>query len=86
MSATGLILGLVAFFVAARDVPEQLRTTVTPVSVVSLLLGVAALAFAEAAAAEVLLAVFMASILVAWALAMSGYVRTSTRHHGFSHT
>ncbi len=86
MSATGLILGLVAFFVAARDVPEQLRTTVTAVSVVSLLLGVAALAFAEAAAAEVLLAVFMASILVTWALAMSGYVRTSTRHHGFSHT
>jgi hypothetical protein len=88
MAATGLVLGLVAFFVAARDVPEQLTTTVTAVSVVSLLLGVAALAFAEAAAAEVLLAVFMASILLAWALAMSGYVlgAGAGRRGSLSHT
>ena len=88
MAGTGLALGLVAFFVAARDVPEQLSTTVTGVSVVSLLLGVAALAFAETAAAEVLLAVFMASILLAWALAMSGYVlgAGTGRRSGLSHT
>jgi hypothetical protein len=84
MSATGLVLGLVAFLVAARDVPEQLKTALTVVAVVSLLLGVAALAFAEVAAAEVLLAVFMASILVTWALAMSGYVLSGTRRHGLS--
>jgi lysylphosphatidylglycerol synthetase-like protein (DUF2156 family) len=88
MAATGLVLGLVAFFVAARGVPEQLSTTVTAVSVVSLLLGVAALAFAEAAAAEVLLAVFMASILLAWALAMSRYVlgARAGRRGSLSHT
>jgi len=74
MSATGLVLGLVAFFVASRDVPQSLRITFLVVATASLLLGVAALAFAETAAAGILLAVFMGSILVVWMLVMSGYV------------
>lgn len=86
MAGTGLVLGVVAFFVAAREVPPQLETSMTVTSVVSLLLGIAAVAFAETAAAEVLLAVFMVSILVAWALAMSGYVLAPDgRHAGLSH-
>ena len=74
MSATGLVLGLVAFFVASRDVPQSLRTTFLVVATASLLVGVAALVFAETAAAGILLAVFMGSILVVWILGMSGYV------------
>jgi len=82
MAGTGVVLGLVAFFVAAREVPEQLETPLTLTSVVSLLIGIAAVAFAETVAAEALLAGFMASILVAWALAMSGYVLAGSRRHG----
>jgi len=81
MSATGLALGIIAFFVAAREVPQQLKTPLTIVAVVSLVIGVAALAFAETFVAEALLAVFMISVLLTWALAMSGYVV----HEGAGH-
>ena len=88
MSATGLVLGLVAFFVAARNVPAQMKTPLTLVSVVSLLVGVAAVAFAETFVAEVILAVFMGSILLTWALAMAGHVvhQGSGHYSGLSST
>jgi hypothetical protein len=68
MSATGLILGVAAFFVLRYgDTSDRIGMVETGIGVVSLALGIAALAFAETAAADVLLAVFMGAILVVWA-------------------
>ena len=70
MSATGLVLGVVAYLVM------QARATCSTGSArprplwpgCPSCLGIVALALAETAAAEVLLAVFMASILIVWAV------------------
>jgi uncharacterized membrane protein YfcA len=74
MSATGLVLGAIAFLVLrtgnARDRVGQGETVG---AVVSMILGVAALVFAEAGAAEVLLAVFMVSILVVFAFEVADH-------------
>jgi hypothetical protein len=71
MAAVGLVLGTVAFLVLrSGDVFDRAGKVGTGVAVVSLVLGVVALALAEAAAAEVLLAVFMGSILVVWLFEM----------------
>jgi hypothetical protein len=74
MSATGLVLGLVAFVVAARDMTSQLRSLLEVLAGVTLLVGVAALVLAETVAAEALLAVFMGGILLTWLFAMSRYL------------
>ena len=67
MSAIGLVLGTAAFLVLrSGDSFDRVGKLETGAAVVSLVLGLVAFAFAEAAAAEVLLAVFMASILVVW--------------------
>jgi hypothetical protein len=83
MSATGLILGAVAFLVLrtgnARDRVGQGETVG---AIVSMVLGLAALAFAEAAAAEVLLAVFMASILVVFAFEVADHAGLVRVHPG----
>jgi uncharacterized membrane protein YfcA len=88
MSATGLVLGAIAFLVLrtgnARDRVGQGETVG---AVVSMILGVAALVFAEAGAAEVLLAVFMVSILVVFAFEVADHaglvrVHTDPRVHG----
>ena len=69
MSAVGLILGFLAFLVMSNgDKLDRVGKTETGIAIVSLALGVLALVLAESAAAEVLLAVFMASILVVWAI------------------
>lgn len=69
MSAVGLVLGLVAFFVMrSGDELDRAGKAETGLAIVSLVLGLVALVFAETAAAEVLLAVFMGSILVVWAV------------------
>lgn len=82
MSATGLILGVVAFFVLKRgDTLDRLGMTEAGVGVVSLMLGIVALAFAETAAADVLLAVFMGSILVVWATELMDHAGV-LHHHG----
>jgi hypothetical protein len=65
MSAVGLVLGALAFLVLRTgNADDRVGTFETWGAVASMLLGFAALAFAETAAAEVLLAVFMGSILV----------------------
>lgn len=67
MAGVGLVLGIVAFLVMrAGDAFDRLGKTETGLAVLALALGITALALAETAAAEVLLAVFMASILVVW--------------------
>jgi hypothetical protein len=87
MSAVGLLLGAAAFIVLRTgDEFDRAGKAESAAAVVSLTLGLVALAFAETAAAEVLLAVFMGSILVVWALEVtdhSGLVHWhgSTAHH-----
>jgi hypothetical protein len=69
MSATGLVLGVVAFLVLRTGgMLDRLGKIEMGLAVVSLVLGVVALALAETAAAEVLLALFIVSILVVWAV------------------
>jgi riboflavin transporter FmnP len=69
MTATGLALGVVAYLVMRRDdLSDRVGKAETALAGTSLVLGIVALALAETAAAEVLLAVFMASILVVWAV------------------
>jgi hypothetical protein len=69
MSATGLVLGVVAYLVIRReDLSDRVGKAETALAGVSLVLGVVAVALAETAVAEVLLAVFMASILIVWAV------------------
>ena len=69
MSATGLVLGIAAFWMIARgDGFDAVGRAEAVLAGVGLALGVVALLFAETAAAEVLLAVFMGSIVVIWAL------------------
>jgi hypothetical protein len=69
MSATGLVLGAVAYLVMRRDdLFDRVGKAETALAVASLVLGVVAFALAETAAAEVLLAVFMGSILIVWAV------------------
>jgi membrane-bound ClpP family serine protease len=69
MSAAGLVLGIVAFLVMRQDdLFDRVGKAETALAAVSLVLGLVALGLAETAAAEVLLAVFMGSILVVWAV------------------
>jgi hypothetical protein len=69
MSGVGLILGVLAFLVLrAGDAFDRFGKAETGLAVVALALGVVALVLAETVAAEVLLAVFMGSILVVWAV------------------
>lgn len=65
MAAVGLLLGAAAFIVIRTgDEFDRAGKVESAVAGVSLVLGLVALALAETAAAELLLAVFMASILV----------------------
>jgi high-affinity Fe2+/Pb2+ permease len=67
MSATGLVLGIAAFWVMqSADPLDRVGKVEAGVAVASLILGVVALAFAETAAAEALLAVFMVTIALVW--------------------
>ena len=69
MSATGLPLGVITYLVIRRDdLSDRVGTNKTALAGTSLVLGIVALVLAETAAAEVLLAVFMASILIVWAI------------------
>lgn len=74
MSAVGLILGAVAFLVLRTgNAHDRMGTVETGASIVSLALGLVALVFAEAGAAEVLLAVFMGSIAIVWLLELADH-------------
>jgi hypothetical protein len=79
MSATGLVIGTAAFWVMQKADPlDQVGKVEAVVAAVSLALGVAALVFAETAAAEALLAVFMTSIGLVWVMKL-------TEHTGVLH-
>jgi hypothetical protein len=71
MSATGLILGAAAYVAfMTGDRRDRIGVAELGLAGVSLTLGLAALVFAEAAAAELLLAMFMVSIALVWAVEM----------------
>lgn len=90
MSAVGLVLGAAAFLVMrSGDAFDRLGKAETGLAVLALALGVLALVFAETAAAEVLLAVFMGSILVVWAVELTdhaGILRGMGHPTGLTHT
>jgi hypothetical protein len=76
MSGVGLVLGIVAYL--ALNQATAMTTFEKALAGGSLILGVVALAFAETFAADVLLAVFMGTILVVWAFAIA-------EHAGWTH-
>ncbi len=74
MSAIGLVLGLAAYVVMwKRDVADRADNLEFILAGISMALGIVALTLAETAAAEVLLAVFMGSILVVWAVKLADH-------------
>jgi Co/Zn/Cd efflux system component len=89
MSAVGLILGAIAFLVLrSANAHDRVGKVETVAVIVSLALGIVALAFAEAAAADLLLAVFMGSILLVWAFELidhSGLMRSHGDPSGLTH-
>ena len=89
MSAAGLVLGAVAYLVIRQDdLFDRIGKAETALAGISLALGLVALALAETTAAEVLLAVFMGSLLVVWAVELMDHAgilpgtghRTGLRH------
>jgi lysylphosphatidylglycerol synthetase-like protein (DUF2156 family) len=81
MSAVGLLLGAVAFLVMrSGDELDRAGKAEAGIALVSLVLGLVALAFAETAAAEALLAVFMISVLVVWAVEMIDHAGVTHWH------
>lgn len=75
MSAIGLVLGAAAFLVMRYgDAFGRYEKVTTAVAGAALVLGLVTLALAETAAAEGLLAAFMASILVVWAMELADHV------------
>ena len=89
MSAAGLVLGAVGYLVIRQDdLFDRIGKAETALAGISLALGLVALALAETTAAEVLLAVFMGSVLVVWAVELMDHAgilpgtghRTGLRH------
>lgn len=75
MAAVGLVLGLAAYLVLERGDSRDTRDEVeTGLAFLSLALGLLTLTLAETAAGEVLLAVFMGSILVVWFAKMADHL------------
>ena len=74
MATVGIVLGMVAFLVLesddARDTTDTMELGVAGAAMV---LGLVTFTLAETAAAEVLLAVFMGSILVVWAVELADH-------------
>lgn len=82
MSAVGLILGTAAFLVMrAGDERDRYGWGEIGLAGISLVLGLIALIFAETAAAEALLAVFMISILVVFAVELVEHAGYMPGHH-----
>jgi hypothetical protein len=74
MAAVGLLLGFVAFVVLwSGETPDTSNQLELALAVVSIVLGVVTLGLAETAAAEILLAIFMGSILVVWAVKLADH-------------
>ena len=74
MAAVGLLLGAIMFLVLRTgDESDRAGKLESGLAVVSLAFGLVALASAETGAAEVLLAVFMVSLLAVWAVEVADH-------------
>ena len=74
MAGTALVFGAVAFLVMWRGDPfDRTGKAETALAVVSLALGVAAFELSETAAADLLLAVFMVSLVLVWLVKVSDH-------------
>ncbi len=74
MAAVGLVLGSIAFLVLqSGNADDRVGAGEGVAAIVSMGLGLAALLLAETAAAEVLLAVFMGSILLVYAFEVADH-------------
>ena len=83
MSAVGLVLGAITFLVLqSGNADDRLGQGEGVGAIVSMALGVAALLLAETAAAEVLLAVFMGSILVVYTFEVADHAGLVHAHAG----
>jgi hypothetical protein len=81
MSATGLILGAAAYVAfMTGDRRDRIGVAELGLAGVSLAHGLAALIFAEAAVAELLLAMFMVSIGIVWAVEMVDHAGAMPGH------
>jgi hypothetical protein len=75
MAGIGLVLGAVAFSVMLRrDTFDRSGKVEAAMAVVSLALGVVAYELSDTAAAQVLLAVFMVSIALVWAVKLVDHI------------
>ena len=83
MSAVGLVLGSIAFLVLqSGNADDRVGAGEGVAAIVSMSLGLAALLLAETAAAEVLLAVFMGSILLVYAFEVADHAGLVHAHAG----
>ena len=83
MSAVGLVLGAAAFLVLRTgNAADRVGRGENVAAIVAGVLGLAALVFAETAAAEVLLAVFMGSILIVFAFEVADHAGLVHAHPG----
>jgi hypothetical protein len=83
MSAIGLVLGAAAFLVMRYgDDFGRYEKVTTAVAVGALVLGLVTFALAETGVAEVLLAAFMVSILVVWAMELADHTALVHRQTG----
>ena len=80
MSGVGLVLGAFAF--VALNLSASMGMVERTLAGGSLILGVIALALAETFAADVLLAVFMGTILFVWALELTEHAGVIPAHSG----
>jgi riboflavin transporter FmnP len=86
MSAVGLVLGAAAYLILrSGNARDRMGLTENILAVIALGLGVAALAFAEAAAAELLLAIFMGSIAVVLLVELADHAGLLPAHRAQSH-
>ena len=82
MSAVGLILGAAAYLVQRHgDKADAMSKTGIVLAVVSAAVGITTFVLAEAAVAEILLAVFMGSILVVWAVEVFEHLTARSGQH-----
>jgi hypothetical protein len=82
LAGWGIALGLPAFvIIRGADLLDWTGLAEVGAAAVSLLLGIIALVLSDTAAAEVLLAAFMASILVVWLVEILDHRGVLPHHH-----
>jgi hypothetical protein len=82
MTALALILGgAVIYVLLGVEQYDAVGWIILAAAVVAVVLGVLALILAETAAADVLLAAFVATVLIVWAIELTEHISFPTPHH-----